>query len=158
MESSMTDNTLEVYVDTREKTPYQFRHYDVETTVKTLETGDYCLKGDGVDMTEKTFSPHYTIERKGASDFLSSISHNRERFENELRRANELAYRMPIIISSPWGYFSNNRYMRDVHPNAVDSTVDAHVNTFNVEYFFQRDKRKAEQLAYEFLEWRSETM
>jgi len=154
----MTTNTLEVYVDTREKRPYQFRHYDVETTTKTLETGDYCLKRDGVDITEKTFSPNYAIERKTASDFLGSIIHTRERFEKELRRAGDLAYRMPIIISSPWGYFTNNRYRRDIHPNSVDGIIDTHAKTFNIEYFFQRNKRRAKQLAHEFLEWRNKTM
>jgi ERCC4-type nuclease len=74
-----------VLQDSREGTPWTFpatvkvsgRETPVVTRVVALKTGDYSMAGlQGVA----------TIERKAPGDFLTSISHERPRFDRELAR------------------------------------------------------------------------
>jgi len=148
----MTD--FVVFCDSREKKPYSFNRYSVDTQNIELLTGDYALKDDG-KPTANGFDPNFTIERKNPDDFLESITWSRERFENELQRADSFTTRMPVIVERPWSYFLNERYHRDVHLNSIKGTVSSHSGQYNVEYFFTRDRTKAEELTHEFLEWRA---
>lgn len=149
---------MKVYRDTREQKGYKFNQYThVTVEDKKLDVGDYCLAVDATKSGGKGYQPSYVIERKSSDDFLHSITHSRDRFERELERAGEFNYRMPVIVSSPWEYFAQNQYRRDVHPNAVEGTITAHTGMYNVEYFFQRNKAKAERLCFEFLRWRYKT-
>ena len=69
-------------IDTREPWPHPWQRHLPEVTFQRhgLETGDICLAGN----------PLLVIERKTVSDFLGSITSDRERFSNELRRARYL--------------------------------------------------------------------
>ena len=145
---------LDILVDTREQKPYGFNRYDVTTHDQKLLTGDYALKGDG-EFNSETFEPAFAVERKNPDDFLNSITWERDRFEDELRRADSFDSRMPVIIEAPWEYFMQDRHFRDVHPNSIKGTVQKHPNQYNAEYFFTRDRRKGTQLTYEYLEWRA---
>lgn len=150
----MMSGVPKIYVDSREKKPYSFNRYPVKTTERRLKTGDYCIAEDGDEMGENGFDPHYAIERKSGDDFLKSITWSRDRFEDELARADSMAHRMPIVVERPWAYFTDNRYRNDIHPNSIIGTVETHPEIYNAEYFFRRDRTKAEQLTYEFLRWR----
>lgn len=150
----MIGGKLRIYVDSREQKPYKFTRYPVETAERRLKTGDYCVAEDGREMGENGFDAHYAIERKTSDDFLKSITWDRDRFEDELARADSMAHRMPIIVERPFAYFEDNRYRKDVHPNSVIATIETHPEAHNVGYFFQRDRTKGEQLTYEFLRWR----
>lgn len=140
-----------VYVDSREQLPYKFNRYPVDTEERRLETGDYCVAGDGIELGDDGFNPNYAVERKTAQDFLKSITWERDRFEDELARADNFSSRMPIVVEKPWPYFEEERYYKNVSPNAVEGTVEWHPEMFYVEYFFERDRRRGEQLTYEFL-------
>ena len=70
---------FKIYVDSREKKGYSFRNFPVSTEEKRLKTGDYCISTDGDSMGENSFDPHYAVERKNPSDFLKSITWERDR-------------------------------------------------------------------------------
>lgn len=148
----MSDFTI--VVDCREQKPYHFRRYPVDTIEKRLETGDYCVLNDGRKISDESFDPHYAVERKSGPDFLKSITWERDRFEDELARADSFAHRMPIVVEEPWGHFENQDYYQNVSFNSIAGTIEYHPKMYNVEYFFNRDRRKAEQATYEFLKWR----
>lgn len=148
---------LNIYQDTREKKPWKLRRYPCETEEVRLVTGDYCLAGDGT-MTDDGFDPNFVVERKGQGDFLQSITWERDRFEAELERADSFEHRMPIIVEQNLQYFKDGRHYPDVPPNSITATIDAHAEMYNVDYYFTRDRQRAAQLGFEFLEWRADNI
>jgi ERCC4-type nuclease len=72
----------------------------------TLETGDY---------TTPMLQPIAVIERKSVSDFASSITRDRERFDDEIRRM--LAYRWRAIVVE--GDLSEVYRVSGAHPHSI---------------------------------------
>ena len=70
-----------IYIDSREQNPLQIK--DFPTEVKGLKFGDYCLNDK-----EKTGNCY--IERKSVPDLIGTLSAGLERFENEIKRAEDL--------------------------------------------------------------------
>lgn len=96
---------LKILIDSRERSVPPWPP-GVITQVATLETADYTTEicqGIGV------------IERKSIGDWASSITHDRERFDDELRRL--LAYRFKCIVVE--GEITETYRVSAVHPNAV---------------------------------------
>jgi len=121
-----------VVVDTREQKPWDFT--DCETA--TLETGDYTVEGVNA-----------AIERKTASDFLSSITHDRERFERECERASSFENPMVVLVEERRETFENGEYRQNVHPNSVVGTVEAWEERYNVRFVFEKDRETARRRA-----------
>lgn len=122
----------EIIVDTREQNPWKFD----TTETATLQTGDYTVEGVSG-----------AIERKTASDFLASITHDRERFEAECRRAESFEKPMVVLVEEPWQTFENGEYRRNVHPNAVAGTVEAWEERYNVRFVFEESRQTAKRRA-----------
>lgn len=94
-----------IVIDTREQRPYLFSRIPadawevgqparsdsapptlaIETTLGTLQTGDYSIEGH---------TRAVAVERKSKEDLFSTLSTGRDRFENELIRLNAL----PAVI------------------------------------------------------------
>jgi ERCC4-type nuclease len=98
-----------VYFDTREQTPIEPPPGVVVERV-TMETGDY---------TTPVLQGIAAIERKSVSDFASSITHGRERFDDEVRRL--LAYRWRAIVVE--GEIAEVWRASAVHPHSVLGSV-----------------------------------
>jgi len=148
-----------ILTDSREKKGYTFRNYPVHTVEKKLKTADYCIKGDGEEVigdNGASFDPNYGVERKNPNDFTKSITWERDRYENELARADSFVSRMPVVIERNKQYFKDEEYYQDVHPNSILGTIDTHPDVYNMDYFFNDTRKSAEQLTYEFLNWRWE--
>ena len=86
---------LEIIVDTREQTPFDFVGCgcDAVVTVKKLNTGDYSVAG----LEDKI-----TIERKSLVDLYGSCGSGRERFEREIVRMSKFQY-AAIVVEQEWG-------------------------------------------------------
>lgn len=80
-------DTLHIVIDTREQQPWSFAGV-AETSVGTVESGDYALAGDS----------GFAIERKSLDDFAGTISSGWDRFQNELDRMDEMMFPARIII------------------------------------------------------------
>lgn len=125
--------------DTREKKPYGFGDYEVSTVDRKLDTGDYTVEGH---------EDEFVVERKTKSDFLSSITHGRDRFENEFKRADELDHPMTVMIESPRIHFKRGYYYPDVSSSAVMGTIDSWSDRYNAEFVFASNRCEAEQKTY----------
>lgn len=131
--------------DTREKKPYTFDKYPVETEDDGLETGDYTVEGK-----EELFA----VERKTKSDFLSSITHDRDRFEAEVDRASSLDQPLVVMIEAPRAHFENGTYYPDIPPKAVVNTMSSWSEGYNVEFRCHRGRLQAEKETYlQLLDW-----
>lgn len=134
---------MKVLVDSREQKPYSFK----ESETVTLETGDYTLQE--VDTA---------IERKTKSDFLQSITQERERFERECRRADDFEKPMIILVEAPREDFEKGVYHSAAHPNAVIGTIETWEECYNIEFVFENGRRKANQRATAILKaWAGES-
>jgi DNA excision repair protein ERCC-4 len=98
-----------VLCDTREQTPIAPPEGVVLERV-TMETGD---------LTTPLLQGVAVIERKSVSDFASSITRGRERFDDEVRRL--LAYRWRCIVVE--GEISEVWRTSAVHPHSVLGSV-----------------------------------
>jgi len=78
-----------IYIDSREQNPLKIK--DFPTEVKGLKFGDYCLNDK-----EKTGNCY--IERKSVPDLIGTLSAGLERFENEIKRAEEQDAYMVILV------------------------------------------------------------
>ena len=82
-------NDFIIIIDTREQDEYKFK--SILTVRDKLNTGDYSLRG---------FENDITIERKSLGDFISSISHGRDRFKSELARMKDYDTRASFMWSA----------------------------------------------------------
>ena len=97
-----------VWCDTREQTPPPFPDGVVLERV-TMGEADYttaALQGVGV------------VERKGC-DFVSSLTHDRERFEDELRRLQGYRWRCIIVEKD----LSECYRMSATHPHSILGSI-----------------------------------
>jgi len=148
-----------ILCDSREQKPWEFEGYPVETKTVTLATGDYTLPSFATyNEKQDTYYPDRAIERKSPDDFLSSLFQNRERFQQEIKRAGTWETPLYVVIEAPWSAFVGryNRYTgehgyRDVDPNRVKGTVNSWRDYFNVEWEFCTDRAAAEQFCFDAL-------
>lgn len=100
-----------ILVDDREKKPYSFPGMEVEQA--RLNVGDYTIKG---------FEDVFAVERKSLNDLTRSVGTDRTRFEDEIKRAQDLDNFTVVIESSVSDVYAR-RYYSKIHPNAVFGTV-----------------------------------
>lgn len=138
--------------DTREGKPWEFDEFDVTLKDVTLKTGDYTLAEFCEVDDNDTYHPVYAVERKSGSDFLSSITSQRERFRAEIKRASDWACPLKVIIEEPK---EPSRYQDDYFMNYVDisrsqvfGTVDSWERNYNVSFIFAGNRGRAQRKAH----------
>ena len=139
------NGVLRITIDTREQLPWAFADFPmVQAAPGTLQAGDY--RADG--------SP-FTVERKSPADFLSSITHGRERFERELEKLTLVGG--AIVVEGSLADVLSGRTNRRpdgrlrVHQNAILATIAAFLMRYQVATYFAGSRLMAEQLAYHLL-------
>jgi len=132
---------LKLIIDTREQTPYAFTGYDAEIERGALDAGDYSLEG---------FEDKIAVERKSLDDFITCLSHGRERFERELRRARGLDY-FAVIIEAPFSDIMAGRYRSRMTVNAVVETIAAFSTRYRTPIFFCGTRAGGERMTYSLL-------
>ena len=143
---------LTILRDTREKRPWSFEGFPVQTVDATLSTGDYtfaeCCRHD---TRLDTFHPRFAVERKTGTDFLTAITWDRSRFEAELQRVAEWPTPLPVVVEESWTTFLTNRgsmRWRDIYPSQVVGTVSAWTVAYNVEFIFAGSRSSAQLCAF----------
>lgn len=133
-----------IVIDTREPAGGGWEPYFSVPTVRgKLDTGDYSIVG----------AEHLVaIERKSLPDLLSSLTHERTRFERELQRSTSLDFFAVIIEASAADVLSGKfgRFARSVNANAVWESIAA----FSVRYcpfLFASDQRTAARMCESML-------
>lgn len=106
MMTTPTPTQPTIIIDTREQRAYEYAYETdgVYTTRGTLATGDYSIVG-AADLI--------AIERKSVDDWVSTITHARERFDAELKRLRALD-RAYIIIEASWADLYDGKYARSL--------------------------------------------
>lgn len=144
-----------ILVDSREQKPYEFADYPVETREETLRTADYTLpRFCEYDAENDTYVPWLGVERKSGPDLLQSITHGRDRFKNEIKRADGWPDNLRVMIETDRLIFENNEdfmQYRDVQPNQVLGTLDAWDRYYDVEFIFAGSRQMAEQRTHDLL-------
>ena len=144
-----------ILCDSREQKGYAFDRYPVDTKTVTLSTGDYTIAACcDYDESLDTYHPWFAVERKSASDFLSSISSNRDRFKEEIKRADEWDDPLHVVVEAPWTVFTNNHgpmEYRSLTPSQVEGTVREWSKYYNVSFQFTSDRTAAEQYTFDEL-------
>jgi len=154
---------LTIIIDTREQGPFfGIPSDDYITVQRKLDTGDYSIKG---------FEHLITIERKEVSDFVGSLTHERERFERELERMVPME-RKYLVVEATWGMIEGfakhgrkktDKGFRTVRPlkkgrtfnvpsKALFQSVVALTLKYGVIPFFARDRAEAELFTLSVLE------
>lgn len=144
---------LTILRDNREQKPWEFANFDVELEDVTLNTGDYTLEEFcEYDPEKETYHPTYGVERKSGDDFMSSITRDMDRFQEELRRAAEWSCPLHVIVEEPK---SPSRYQSDYFINFYDvdreqvfTTVDTLENNYNVSFTFAGNRGRAQRTTH----------
>ncbi|ELY47335.1 ERCC4 domain-containing protein [Natronorubrum sulfidifaciens] len=129
----MTVSEYTIVRDSREKKPYSFDGYDVVT--KKLDTGDYTVEG---------YEDVFAVERKSLSDLLKSITWDRDRFKNEIVRADELLG-FVVVIEADVQTVLNWNYDRKVHPNSVMGTIENWSSYHNADFVWAGNRQLGEE-------------
>lgn len=137
-----------VLVDTREQTPWEFAdvYFHGEkrtfpTRRATLKSGDYALEG------LETFA---VVERKSLSDFLSSITHGRDRFKREMERLAEFRSKAVIVEQPLDDAFNAREYGSMVNPDSVAGTIASWGARYGIQFLFCRNRASAQFVALHF--------
>lgn len=148
-------NKFTILRDTREQEGYgyYFEDYPVDVKEVTLTTGDYAVEEPGYYGRNKTYHPPFAVERKAEDDLISSITADRDRFEDEIDRADDWEAPMPVIVESTRKRLENGAYYAKVHPNSVIGTIEKWPTYKNVDFFLSNNLDDGEKRAYEFLNW-----
>lgn len=79
---------INIVIDTREQSPWQFPEELAATSRATLHQGDYALAGDH----------EFAIERKSVADFVGTIGRGWDRFCREFERMEMAGFERRVII------------------------------------------------------------
>ena len=123
-----------ILVDTREKAPLHFEHYQTEAA--TLTTGDYSIKG-----MESAFS----IERKSTPDLIASLTRDRDRFTRELERLRGYRFKR-LLIEGTIDQIRMHDYRSLATPAAVLGSLNALEVRFNIPVVFAGTRIHAAEL------------
>lgn len=147
-----------VVVDTREQSSWGFRGIKsdankggvpivVRTERKGLKTGDYSIVGH-----EEVIA----IERKEKGDLFHCMGADRERFEDQVRRLNELRFAF-LVVEADWQSVLQGHVNSQLLPKVVHRTVVSWQFKYpGVKWWFMPSKGMAEATGFRLLEryWR----
>lgn len=106
-----------VIIDSREQQSYSLEPLTTETG--TLSTGDYSLADE--------FSGLVCIERKSLSDFVSSCTSGRERFDRELHRMLSYPSRA-VVVEGTWADIEAGEWRARATPKMIKASVTSFVS------------------------------
>lgn len=124
-----------ILVDSREQAPWRF---DAATERKTLDTGDYTLKG---------FEIVLTVERKSLDDLVHTVIHDWLRFTKQLRRMAAMDS-AAIVVESNVDLLMGGQFASKASPASVRGKLSAIWLDFGVPTMFL----SSPQLAAEWVE------
>lgn len=140
-----------VLVDTREQAPWRFTGIEddngkpliISTSVIGLATGDYSIGG---------MENSIAIERKSFSDFRSSITAERDRFEREMIRLSEMEY-AAIVIEADWRELLQPDPNSKVSPKSIARTIQSWSVRYGVHFWTMPTRHIAEVWTFRLLQW-----
>jgi len=129
-----------IVVDTREQDPWRFSA-GVLVLREKLETADYSVKG---------FEDEIGIERKTREDLVNTLIHSRDRFTEELRRMERLAY-AAVFVESDLAPILRGEFYSAAKPKAVVASLASIMADFGVMVVFCGNRAMAAAMAEDVL-------
>lgn len=153
---------LKILRDNREQKPWNFENVAAEIEDVTLTTGDYSMEEFcNYDEGNDTYTTNYAIERKAGEDFVNSITHSRDRFLNEIKRASDWDSELQVLIEEPKTLFKRQQgfmQYRDVSPAAIFGTIEDWERYYNVKFRFVGTRERGQRIAFDALSSRLRSM
>lgn len=143
-----------IIVDTREQAPFHFRNLKtdakhgkvplvVEIEKKGLNTGDYSIQG---------FESRIAIERKNMSDLFYCCGNDRDRFQRQLERLNDLDC-AALVVEGDWARILKGCPFSKLSPKTVYRSVIAWQQRLpRVHWWFCPSRGFAETTTFRILE------
>ncbi len=131
---------ITIVVDSREKEPYTFDSR-CDVVRRALPAGDYSIEG---------FEDSVAVERKSLEDFVSTVIHNRQRFNRELQRLNKYEAAC-VVVESNMRDVLTGHYRSGAHPSSVFGSVLSIIVDFKIPVFFCSDRQVDCRFVEEFL-------
>lgn len=124
---------ITLIADTREKDEYSFDPRLAATVRRALPAGDYSVAG---------LEECVAVERKTLDDFVSTVIHQRARFQRELSML--AGYRAAcVVVEAGIGDVLQHRYRGDAHPNAVIGSALSIILDYRIPVFFCTNRQVA---------------
>ena len=139
----MKEKKLIIIKDTRESNRdiYLFTRYpNVLLLRNNLTCGDFSIAG----YTNQIF-----VERKTTDDLCGSFTANRERFEDEWRRAETTRYTTKfLMIEGNLADILNAKYCSQIHPHSLIASILSWSIKYSFNWFTVPNERAGEQCLY----------
>jgi len=134
--AKLKPSDVRVQIDSREQLPWDLS--PLQTQIGTLETGDYCLAGDGLrDLIR--------IERKSLPDLIGVVGAGRDRFEREIDRLQAFPVRV-LIVEANWSDIDTGDWRGKVTAETVRASLGSWmVRGTNV--ILAGDRERAQKIA-----------
>ena len=137
------DPSYKIYVDTREKKPLKFKHFESE--IKTLKFGDYAL-------SSKEDTCNCYIERKAIGDFIGTLSGGYDRFTREIERAAEAEAQLIVLVEESFSNCLGFNYLPHVYkktkvtPDYIFHNVRKLIQTYpHIQFLFVKNRTEASE-------------
>jgi len=135
------EDKLEIIVDTREQTPWNFDPARFVATRRGLTTGDYSLSG---------LEDRVAIERKGLGDFVNTVIRDWLRFRKELIRLSGFDV-AAIVVEANLQDIVEHRYESEANPSSVLGKMSGIMLDHGIPVVLWGDRVLAGQMAGKFL-------
>ena len=143
-------NSMSVIYDSREqstlKAKKRYESFGVPYSRAKLEYGDYTYNallpsGKHLFDTDKKINPYVTIERKESLDELAScLTHSRDRFEREFKRAKEHNARIFLLVeNATWENLLNGKYRSKFNSKAFFASLCAWIVRYDLQLVFCKE-------------------
>ena len=131
--------------DTREPEVGSWDAYFTAPSVRgTLKTGDFSLLG---------YDNKIAIERKELNDLIGCLTTNRDRFERELERSQEMDF-FCVICEGSYRQLAEGAYRSRMNPKSAIESISAFEIRYGTHFLFAGNKelaaKKAESLLLKY--------
>lgn len=143
---SFSSNSLvschSIIIDSREQVGYRYLFPNFSCAIKALNAGDYSIS---------PFENQVAIERKTLDDYISTIIHNRERFEVELTKL-QMYENKAIVVEASYSDIVNHNYTSKAHPNSVIGLTHSLSYKYNIPVYFLQNNILANRFTLLYLQ------
>lgn len=140
--NSLINSCHSIIIDSREQVGYRYLFPNFSCSVKALNAGDYSIS---------PFENQVAIERKTLDDYISTIIHNRERFETELTKL-ETYENKAIVVEASYSDIVNHNYTSKAHPNSIIGLTHSLSYKYNIPVYFLQNNILANRFTLLYLQ------
>lgn len=145
-----------IAIDTREQMPF---HFVGMAAKKSQGGGTIVVKTENVYLPSGDYSivgreAKFAIERKSKADLFSSVGKQRERFEAEVQRLDQLDWAAVVVECDLYSIMNLSVFSSEMRPESVQATILAwSIRYPGVHWFPCSHRRHAEKVTYSLLEF-----